>query len=519
MTTQNKKSYNKTATIITYVIAVLCLLAGLFAPLYGKVLDNSAYKAENAMLFMYLPALFNSAFGTALHVNGWPEDITREAYTKQLYGFDINPLVWLLLAYTVVTVVALFFLIPVILGKKEKKTSAVCAYVMEVIALLVLAAYYIIGATVCGRLIVTERFNLLIAAGGLLLILIIQAFINKKSLGAVKVVLAILSGAAVACLFNVSNVLQLILPEGAWQSFSGSFLTTLNSNLGFAVVNGQTIYGKHGIGLLMDLDLLKNAFAGGDIWLKVFYAGLIGTAAVALLNLMIDIIGLATGSKYAANNTVNPNKGSKIFGLVRYIILLVLVATDILALFLANGTTVGIVLYFLAIIVLIQVIIAIVRVCRIRGQVVRAKESVGIKLNDSTMSAANTEESYVVADGEAEERPATQVSPYVVTANSAAPAATAEQPQNTETHTIIYNVKTIYNGPTDAFIDTLTAEEKVEFAKIFLENKSQSPTSVKYELGEANEDFFTDIFINLSSSRTLLSKGLLNKIYKHLTAK
>ena len=79
----------------------------------------------------------------------------------------------------------------------------------------------------------------------------------------------------------------------------------------------------------------------------------------------------------------------------------------------------------------------------------------------------------------------------------------------------------IYNGPTDAFLDTLSTEEKVEFSKVFIDkSKGKLPARMpEYEIGGDNEDFFPAIFNNLGRFRALLSSGLILKIYKYLNSK
>lgn len=519
MTTENTKKSHKTGTIITYVIAVLCLLAGLFAPLYGPLPGSAGYKIENAMMFMYLLPLFNLIAGTNISVKGWPTDIALEEYNKSVLGLNIQVLAILIMAYVVVTVLAIIFLIPVCAGKKTKGTSAGCAYVIEVIAVLIFAAYFVIAITVHNGDAVLKHMNLVVAVGGTLLMLFIQCIMNKRSLGVAKVVLAVLSIAATLCLFNVKYILSQLIPvESIWDAATNDMLPAIGASTGIALVNGKVVMGQTGIGLLMSLDRLKDTFGGnGDVWVKVFYGALIAIAVLIIFNLVCDIIELACGKKYTKNGYVNANKGSKIFSLVRYSLLLVCLILAIIALLVAPESKVGINLYIVTVIVLIQLIITIVRVCKIRGQRERAKAAEGIALNDSTMSSDNTEETALVSDGSAPEEYATYDETPEVTE---APAASEPAP-TTENVTVVYTVKSIYNGPSDAFMDTLTTEEKIEFAKTFIEkSKGQLPSGIPdYNVGEDNEDFFPAIFINLNKSREILSKNLLNKMYKYLNNK
>lgn len=503
-TENNNKSY-KGVIVITYLIAVACMIVSLCVPFYGNIADRE-WTTNNAILFIYLPGLFNIAVGRTVFKGEWVagnSSLSFEKYGKALFGVQVEPLAWALLAYALVVVLSIIFIIPVLAGKKSKNTSAKCAYFIEVLALLVLAFYFIVGMSKYGIDSIVYHYNLVLAAVGTLLMLAIQSITQKKSLGTVKVVLAVLSGVAVLCLYDVGSMVKYLFnANSAINSFEKDVLGAIGSCGGFAQISGETIFGKHGIGLLMDADVLKNAFSGGDGAIKLFNVALIGLAVMTLLNLMFDVIGIATGSKYTKKGFTNPNQKSKIFSLIRYIISFAFAVIAIIALLVAKDGKVGFNLYILALVVLIQLIIAIVRVCRIKGQKERAKleEELSESEDDEFDEEAEEDEEFVAPVQEEVKQEEKQVQP------------------EPEVHTIVYNVKTVYNGPTDEFIETLSTDEKIEFAKIFLEkSKGEIPKGVPdYEVGGNNEDFFPAIFIQLGKTRQLVSKDLLKKLYVYL---
>ena len=81
----------------------------------------------------------------------------------------------------------------------------------------------------------------------------------------------------------------------------------------------------------------------------------------------------------------------------------------------------------------------------------------------------------------------------------------------------VYTINTIYGGPTDEFISKLTNDERIEFAKTFIEKiKGNLGTIPDYVVGGNNKKFFSSVFIYLGRIRGMVSDGLLNKMYKEL---
>ena len=89
-----------------------------------------------------------------------------------------------------------------------------------------------------------------------------------------------------------------------------------------------------------------------------------------------------------------------------------------------------------------------------------------------------------------------------------------EQPQKEPQ---VYTIDTIYAGPTDDFIRKLSNDERIEFAKTFIEKvKGNIGAIPDYVVGGNNKKFFSGVFIYLGRIRGMVSDGLLNKMYKEL---
>ena len=81
----------------------------------------------------------------------------------------------------------------------------------------------------------------------------------------------------------------------------------------------------------------------------------------------------------------------------------------------------------------------------------------------------------------------------------------------------VYTIDTIYAGPTDDFIHKLSNDERIEFAKTFIEKvRGNLGTIPDYVVGGNNKKFFSGVFIYLGRIRGMVSDGLLNKMYKEL---
>ena len=90
-------------------------------------------------------------------------------------------------------------------------------------------------------------------------------------------------------------------------------------------------------------------------------------------------------------------------------------------------------------------------------------------------------------------------------------------PVQSNVETRIYTINTIYGGPSDDFLKKLTNDEKIEFARTFIEKSNGVIGNIPdYVIGGNNKKFFSSVFIYLGRIRGMISDGLLNKMYKEL---
>ena len=595
MSTENIKKTNKTAVIVTYVIAVLLLVAGWFIPLFGyEVYSN----ASDQMMFWYIPAALNAALmpftgspvisGSFVEQHPFPEFLNYSNTILPKDATQIQMLAILLLVYAVVTVLALVMIIPVCLGKKDKKTSIISAYVGEGAALFTLGLYFFFFAfynsgtrMVASVSVALVYYNLnLVAVGAAVLVLLfIQSIMQKKSLGTVKVILFLFSLFVVICLFEFDSLLTYAASEmgisvDGWYNMLNSIKTG----------TGLYTFGEVPVTAFMLIVYMVSGLSAGQnfIWIagesataNILRVAILALGILAIINLIIDFCGLMSGNKTDETGIVCVNKGSKVFSLVRYIITLVVAIVALVCIFIESNVTVGINLYLITFWLLIAVIISAVRVGKTGALAIKAREQHEARMRfvDQSMTAQNEEQTDLVSDTTVYVAPATAEEPAteepVATAEAAEQPAeeTAEEPATTQitedeeivgivgdettetTQTVeettdepeqlsmdvpgvesdetpaaepvVYHANVnrspalVYDGPTDEFIDTLTVEQKIEFSKVFFD-KSQGtlPAGMPdYEVGESNKDFFPEIFIHLGKFRSMLSSGLLRKIY------
>lgn len=592
MTTENVKKPNKAGAVITYIIALLVIIGTWFIPLLG----TAATPVVDRMTFWYLPDIFNKAIG----VNLLPESIVTHSIFAfddvplKIFGLSINILSILYLALAVITVVALFMLIPVLAGKKEKRTSMVCAYVVEVLAAVVIAAFLLISVFHIGLYpsvdnalsTVRNHKHIVLVGAALMLILCIQSMIDKKGLGVLKTFMLFFSAVALLSLFDFVAVIAYTLGNNNITTSVNDLLVNINSGTFFASLFVSPVQAfSTAMYYLTDpskfIDAMTSASVGtGD---KVLIASICAVVVLVILNFFLDLIGLATGRKYK-NNVESPRTGAKVFSFIRYLLVLAAAATVIITLLVLKWD-IGAYLYLLTLVTLIQVIISIVRLCRIKSLKKKAKDKKEseIKFDDSELTSERTEVTSIVSENAEEETADEEVAEEPVAEEEAQPVEevveeepVAEEVEETEaveteeeaqpveeveeepedtvptirtvaeeiveedeqltipgtsattdsaaqapTRRIIYNVQTVYSGPTDAFMDTLTNDEKVEFTKVFItKKKGDLPAELpEYEIGGNNDDFFPVIFIYLGKFRNMISRELLGKIYKQLNKK
>ena len=464
----NKES-KKYLSVVTYCIALICLLLGFFLPIFnGKEL-----------LFMALPDAFCTTFGIDGNTLGdafsrmYPIIFTGTKTTVDFAAVAIT-------AYALITAIGVVMLIPVLAAKSNKKTANACAYVIEVAACVVLFVYTIIEimlylTTVSAS--ANAEFNwdygvIGIAFGGTLLMLIIQSLAYKKGSGFMKLVMAVLGAAGVLCLFAIPTLFSLetqyVLDGKLWITFLGSQMDGISL---------MTLLLTGGI------DATELVFASTEILAKIAFVSVACAALMAIINFALDIMAIGATTK----------KGTLVVDVVRYVIeaLFIILAVVMIFVVKAEGVRPALLMYVLLGIAVIQLIISAIR-CAAYQPVLKTETNATVPatyFDDTTAPAAP----------------------------APAPAPAAHAPASHTTGEIVYTAKEVYRGPTDSFISRLTDSEKIEFAKLFLEKINGSYANIPdYVIGGDNKEFFSSIFIYLGKFRSLLSDGLMNKIYEEL---
>lgn len=364
---KDKNKSKKLLVVITYVIALLTILGGLLAPMYGGIkasLDN--------MLAVNVIALINNTLGVFTKTPVIPNvgKFTATSWTNWSGYFDVSSM--LLVLYMGLCLLAILMLLPVCLGKKEKKTSFVCAMTIEVLVLIVTVAYlalhtYAIIQNMAltepedGKYTTWQSYNMLLPLGGCLLMAIVQSIGVKGSIGVSKTIAVILSVLGLVALLDVTVYIPAL--KNALTKFSDIIKC---EGLGFIVGTGfKTPYGIgfDGIYLLVHImNYYKEMFANG--WIGVTYVLFFIVVALVLLNVICDIIGLATGKKFKGHDGREPyrNAPSNTFAIIRYVLTFVFaLSLALITLFRVDEVGPGLYLYLVIVLSFIQLINAAVR--------------------------------------------------------------------------------------------------------------------------------------------------------------
>lgn len=479
---------SKWAALVTYVIALICLLAGLLIPLgntEGFVLEN--------MLAFQLPDAITKLVGIDLGFGAPLTDYSSTVNFCGLFSFDLGAA--LVLIYSLVTVAAIIGLIPVIASNRKKATALKTASVIECLALIPLLTLVLIQMRNYALLEGASGFSyaLLIAFGGTLLMLIVQAFVYKKGSGLIKFILFLLSALAVfATIYPVA-----------------SFIPVLGEILDGSLATG--LYGAGGEGIMFLTILFSQAYPlEGEITAIILNVATLAVALIVLINLFLDIFGLGKRTK----------KFMLITNLVRYSLeVLAVLLMFIMTFFVEGVTTLNIMMIALLVIAIIQLVINIIRTVifgKHKKKVHAKKETKdGETENDEKplskkeQKRLEKEEKKAAKEKEAEEKKAAKETKNVpVTEEIAEPAPLAEEQPTSYV---------VYTGPTDSFINKLSNTEKTEFFNVFLERNVVSiPNIPQYIPGGKNEKFFSAVFIYFGKIRDYVSDGLLNKLYEQI---
>lgn len=463
-----KKSKGKTAALVTNIIALLALVAGLLLPITNHTFSGGGFDFKESPVMQAAGALAS----LGLNVDSGVSDLY---YFPIAGGFDLGSA--LLLFYILTVFAAVILLVPALVLKAEKARKVI--FVSELIALSSLLPFCMLEILKAGLLgeYATWNLNIIGAFAITLLMLVIQCIIERKGSGALKLILFLLSGLAASFVaLGLASAVPALssAAESAADAVSGK--KPFETGTGLFSVSGATVNGRDYI-----LLALYNMFGSfRDAETSVTVANWLGfvISALVLLNLFLDMFGL--GKK--------TNRFMIISNVARYSAELAsVVALAITILFMTASY--GVMLYLLAAIAIIQFVI----------QTVRA-----VVYKKTHRAAKPAEET------ESEALPAGETAPAALPAAETALASS----DPSETRSYVYNVNTIYNGPTDEFINKLSTEQKVEFARMFLEKRTPVNGIPDYVVGGDNSRFFSMLLIYFVRMRDLVSDGLMNKFYE-----
>ncbi len=287
MGTSKPKNTKKLAVIITYTVAVVCLLLGLLLPVfYGKGVQG--------MLVMQLPKALDIVCGGKGAIN--IGNAFASPHPVMLFGIekavvDINA--WAVVLYAVITLFALFAFIPMgVTFKKGGKVTCAFAYAVEIAAILALSLYVLVALDYAQTDKIPDIINIWVAFGGTLLMLIIQCFINKGGkAGTLKMFMFLFSAVALCSLYKFYLATPKFLD--LWVKLTEKLHCSpdLYSLVpGFTLVN--LVFTKTEVGNIVDV--FKAAPTVADKTALIL-GTIIGVCT--LLNFFIDIIGLSTNGK------------------------------------------------------------------------------------------------------------------------------------------------------------------------------------------------------------------------------
>lgn len=302
------KKTNGYTALVTYLIAVVCLILGLVLPLF-----------DGELLAVQLPSALNSLAGR--QILGFGKEFTQP-FTVPLFGIEkaaVDFSALALLLYAVITVISLIGIIPVaISAKRGTSASSAVAYVIEVAAVISLSLYLICALQnydISGEsLKIKIAYSPLVALGGSLLMLIVLSIANKKGTGAAKSILFLMSGVALLTLFNIAAIIPgLTEPlKKLWESSKIYPLLFGSAEMGFSGTDGlNSLFGAK----ISDvLALLPDAKTKAALMLCAVVALLV------LLNYFIDAVSLSTNAKRKGYAVCVVRYGLEVLALVALII-------------------------------------------------------------------------------------------------------------------------------------------------------------------------------------------------------
>ena len=340
-----EKKTNRYGVLTVYLIALVCLLMGLFLPLYNG----------NGILALCLPDILNRVANSVIISSDKTIDF---AYQINLFGWHLDAGAYVMLLFFIVTFLALIALIPLAVQvAKDKKRNCILEYIVLVATAFVISAYVLIAL----QLDTGVSYNMVIAYGGVALALVVLGFMNKGKTGVTKFFLFLLSALAVLTLFDYAVVIP-SLADGLnglgdkikmYPSFYFIKLDNVDPIVSIVLPEGINISGTGFIATLLGLNGANfgdtlNTFAEAK-YKAAFVLGTV-TALVAVFNYFTDLTALTTNAK----------KCGLLFNIVRYGLEFASAVCLIITVLICKYGM-GLFLVLLAVLALIRLAISIVR--------------------------------------------------------------------------------------------------------------------------------------------------------------
>jgi hypothetical protein len=556
-------------TMVTYIVVIACLVLGFFLPVYPN-------DGQNVMLFMCLPDAINKIIvgfgGTAINAFsnlGW----VQLAESSQVVNESISfyPLSMALIEYAFTLILALIFLVVIIICaiKRRNKSVKVLASIIEVVTVLIFAEYLSSLLSVADLTITLNTFPIvfILPLAGAVLALAVQTIAYNKGSGVIKLCAFLISSLTLLCfgslahygftadlgisstffgtssLHSYVNNFNNVLAEGNGLSITIScfaYIILVLAYFNFIVdcIELTTTTKKWG----RTLALIRYAFL---LFVLIVFAVLayIQTPNFGQFGILFDVVLALTIIHL-------------LIAVIRYITtkkVYTMMANDAEGENLKDAATQ----------------LAIEQVNPEQRTVITlypTQDGVPVEQQDAQAQPANGAPAYVSpftndTNNNYEQLTIESLDPYADTqpANGApaqnaqpngAPAQNAPEQQATYanpqqpyygqpqqapypyTEQPVYGTQPVYTDadtqpvytqpapkkkyPSDKFIDTLTDTEKAEFSRLFLDDDLTYDNIPVYVVQGDNEAFFSSIFLYLGKFRTILSDGLINKIYLQL---
>ena len=329
----NKNKSKKFVVLATYVVAVLCLLAGLFLPLFNGKEVLALKLADAFKCLMKKDNSFSLSYPIAL-------------FGIQKMKFDFMALVIVL--YAAVTALSVLSFVPVALSVRKKGKLAKKFYFgIEIAALIVLALYFVSVGYMYSftaslppefeSSVKTIGYNMVIAACGTAVALVVMSGLYKKNKPAIKIVLFILSTLAFLGLFDF---VVLLAKQEAFAKFTSKISSGLVGGSGIDYLT--LLFANKISNTLKFMETMKE---------KALLVLAAVTATAVLLNFFIDMIKLATRPD---------KKGGRLFDIVRFG-LEVALAVSVLVTALICKVDLGLMLIIILAVAAVELAIAILR--------------------------------------------------------------------------------------------------------------------------------------------------------------